>query len=144
LLNAGDQQRLFANRFQLACADVPGMILFGLIRNREFVVRWSEAGLMVPTSILEAATLKQSIMPVCQCGHAARFEPHGLWWHFERRGWNDKLVAARLHFWCRVCGSQHHGKVRPARLDLVDWAAGDFELPWPDERVWKRAVSRLR
>lgn len=107
-------------------------------------MRWSRDGLMEPTCILEAATLHKTVMPVCRCSHSARFEPHGLWWHFERRRWDDGLVAARSRFWCRVCSSAQHRKVRPDRLELADWAAGDFELPWPDERIWKRAVSRLR
>jgi len=99
---------------------------------------------MVPTDLLEAATLKKSVMPVCRCGHSARFEPHGLWWHFERRGWDDRLLAARMRFWCRMCCSRHRRRQRPERLDLVAWMEGDLELPWPDERTWKRAVSRLR
>jgi len=107
-------------------------------------MRWSREGLMEPTCILEAATLRKSVMPRCKCGHSARFEPHGLWWHFERRRWDDRLSEARLRFWCLVCGSQRRLKVRPQRLELVPWAAGDFELPWPDERASKRAIARLR
>jgi hypothetical protein len=99
---------------------------------------------MVATHILEAATLHRSVMPVCACGHCARFEAHGLWWHFARRGWDDSLSCARARFWCRMCASSQRRKVRPDRLDLVPWQAGDLELPWPDEQVWKRAAARLR
>lgn len=99
---------------------------------------------MEPTRILEAATLHKSVMPVCKCGHSARFEAHCLWWHFERRHWDDHLMAARARFWCRVCRSRKRQKVRPERIELVNWAAGDFELPWPDERTWKQATSRMR
>lgn len=99
---------------------------------------------MIPTCILEAATLGKSVVPICRCGHSARFEPHGLWWYFERRGWDDRLSAARLRFWCRLCGSQRRDRVRPVQLKLISWASGDLELPWPDERIWKRAVARLR
>tara|TARA_B110001454_G_scaffold211230_1_gene226654 strand:+ start:219 stop:542 length:324 start_codon:yes stop_codon:yes gene_type:complete len=107
-------------------------------------MQWSREGVMVPTCILEAATFRQSVMPVCKCGHSARFEPHCLWWHFERRGWDDRLNSARERFWCRVCRSRMRQKVRPVRLDIVPVAAGDLELPWPDERIWKRAMARLR
>lgn len=99
---------------------------------------------MVATHILEAATLHFSVMPVCQCGHSARFGSHGLWWHFERRGWDGSLTAARAHFWCRICRSRCRQIVRPQRLDLVPWKEGDLELPWPEEHRWKRAVARLR
>jgi hypothetical protein len=107
-------------------------------------MQWSRDGIMVPTCILEAATFNTSIMPVCGCGNSARFESHGLWWHFERRGWDDSLKAARERFWCRICQSRLRRKVRPVRLALVQRAEGDLELPWPDERVWKKAMARLR
>lgn len=99
---------------------------------------------MVPTRILEAATLQQSVMPTCKCGRSARFESHGLWWHFEKRGWNDSFSVARARFWCRLCASRHRHKIRPQKLEPVPWKQGDFELPWPDERTWKQATSRLR
>ena len=99
---------------------------------------------MVPTTLLDAASLHYSIMPVCACGNSARFEPHGLWWHFERRGWDDRLIAARSRFWCRICRSKERKKIRPRTLEIVPWRAGDIELPWPEERVWKRAMARVR
>jgi hypothetical protein len=99
---------------------------------------------MVATSVFEAATLHQSVCPVCQCGHSARFEAHGLWWHFQRHGWDDRLSAARLRFWCRVCRSRIRRKIKPARLETLPSQASDFELPMPDECEWKRAVARIR
>ena len=125
------------------CADVPTMFRLPCSESG-LNVRWSPEGLMQPTNVLEAATLRMSIVPVCQCGHSARFEPHCLWWHFERRGWDDRLSVARERFWCCVCRSRLRQKVRPMRLDLVPLKEGDFELPWPDETVWKRATARLR
>lgn len=107
-------------------------------------MQWSAEGLMQPTNILEAATLQMSVMPVCRCGHSARFEPHCLWWHFERRGWDDRLAMAVSRFSCRPCLARLKHKVRPLRLDLVPWQQGDTELDWPDERVWRRAAARLR
>lgn len=107
-------------------------------------MRWPRDGVMVPTRILEAATLRPSVMPVCRCGHIARFEAHGVWWHFERRAWDDSLTSARDHFWCRICRSRQQQKVRPVRLELTLWQEGDVELPWPDDHTWKRATARLR
>jgi hypothetical protein len=107
-------------------------------------MRWLVGGAMEPTCIFEAATLHRSIEALCSCKHSSRFEAHCLWWHFQRRGWDDGLVPARQRFWCRVCRSKLRRKVRPLRLVVVDWAAGDFELPWPDERTWKAAVQRVR
>jgi hypothetical protein len=99
---------------------------------------------MEASSILEAATFHRSVMPICACGHSARFEAHGLWWLFERRGWDDRLSVARGRFWCRKCHSNRRQKIRPLRLEVVHYETGDLELPWPDKRVWKSATSRLR
>lgn len=99
---------------------------------------------MVPTTLLDAASLHYSIKAVCACGNTARFEAHGLWWHFERRGWDDRLSEARARFWCRICRSNDRRKMRPRQLEFVPWQPGDIELPWPDDRVWKRAMARVR
>ncbi|TCM17191.1 hypothetical protein EDF56_106307 [Novosphingobium sp. PhB165] len=107
-------------------------------------MRWSKDGLMEPTCIFEAATLHHSVQVVCRCGHSARFESHGVWWHFTRRGWDDRFGPARKRFWCRVCRSKERKKVHPVKLEPVNWKEGDFELPWPDERRWKEAVRSVR
>ncbi|WP_221889448.1 hypothetical protein [Sphingomonas sp. IC081] len=107
-------------------------------------MRWSNDGLMTPTCIFEAATLHRSVLVVCRCGQSSRFEAHCLWWHFERRRWNDQFGPARERFWCRVCRSPRGVKVRPVTLEPVPWAEGDFELPWPPEHSWKAAVRRVR
>jgi len=99
---------------------------------------------MVPTCLLEAATLQKAVKPICTCGHSATFDPHGLWWHYKRRGWDDRLSAARDRFWCRVCRSRLRRKVRPIRLDLVKPGPLDLKLPWPDDRIWKREMARVR
>lgn len=107
-------------------------------------MRWTQHGLMEPTSIFEAATLHQSVRVMCRCGHESRFEAHCLWWHFQRRGWSDRFGPARDRFWCRVCRSKLRKKVRPAKLEPVPPTNNDFELPWPDERQWKEAVRNVR
>lgn len=99
---------------------------------------------MVPTNVMEAATLHKSVKAACTCGHYGVFAPLDLWWHFERKGWDDRLTSARMRFWCRVCRSRNGKKVRPARLELVEMSASDVRLPMPDDRTWKRVLSRLR
>ncbi|WP_395395965.1 hypothetical protein WBP07_21750 (plasmid) [Novosphingobium sp. BL-8A] len=107
-------------------------------------MRWSKDGVMEPTSIFEAASLQRSVRAVCGCGHASHFEAHCLWWHFQRRGWNDRFGPARNRFWCRVCRSNFRKKIRPVKLESASPTKGDFELPWPDERRWKEEMRRVR
>jgi hypothetical protein len=53
--------------------------------------RWNAAGLLEPTSLTDAAAPRLVVRPVCRCGHNMTFDPHGLWWHFHKRGWDDRL-----------------------------------------------------
>ncbi|MDE1914763.1 MAG: hypothetical protein KGJ57_17310 [Sphingomonadales bacterium] len=99
---------------------------------------------MRPTHLLDAAGLGYAIKPVCECGHSVAFDPMGLWWHFERRGWDDHLPKVRLRFWCVMCRSKLRRKVRPIRLEVVDISSNDFTLPRPDERTWKKYSRSLR
>ncbi|EJU13636.1 hypothetical protein LH128_07722 [Sphingomonas sp. LH128] len=99
---------------------------------------------MVPTCLFEAGTLGGSVLLTCKCGHTARFHAPPLWWHFQRRHWDDGFVEARKRFWCRVCGSRLRARVRPISIEGAVSMPGDFELPWPDERTWKAACRRVR
>jgi len=87
---------------------------------------------------------RQSVRPICACGHSASFDPHGLWWHFERRGWDDYFEAARKRFWCIVCLSAHRRRYRPVKIELVKQSDRDIVLPLPSELEWKRLLRRVR
>lgn len=96
------------------------------------------------TSLLEAAALHQGVMPVCACGHSAIFQPHGLWWHFQRRHWDDSIGAVRKRFWCIQCQSAKRRKITPQMVDLVKETASAIALPMPPNDVWKRVQRSLR
>lgn len=108
------------------------------------VARYSKDGLRIATNIFEAAAWRKGIKPVCKCGHSAIFNPHGLWWRFECKGWDQQLGEARKRFWCVRCGQRSGRRVRPVRLELVEQSVGDIELPFPSDHEWKRAISRFR
>lgn len=100
-------------------------------------------GLKVPTTIFEAAAFHYDVKVSCRCGHSAVFAPHGLWWKFYRKGWNDNFIDARERFYCRTCWMAAKGKARPIRIESVKQLIV-IELPLPDERVWKREQRRFR
>jgi hypothetical protein len=83
------------------------------------------------------------VKPTCRCGHSATFQPHGLWWLFTQRGWDDTFNAARARFRCRECGAKR-GKVEPIRIEAVRASEADAVLPLPPDREWTRAISRFR
>jgi len=102
-------------------------------------------GLKVATCLFEAAAWHYAVKIGCGCGHFAVFDPHGLWWHFHRHGLDDAFPAVRRKMWCSVCWRTRCARVRPRRLDLVKpYAGGLVRLTMPDEREWKRMVSRFR
>lgn len=107
-------------------------------------MKWSDKGYMIPTCIQDAGSFGGSVLVTCKCGHTSRFNARPLWWHFERRSWNDQFHEARGRFWCRVCRSRSRIKVRPVKIEGVSSVEGDFELPWPTETRWKEAMRRVR
>lgn len=107
-------------------------------------MRWSPDGLRVATRLVEAAAWHNAVRPVCRCGHAASFNPHGLWWRFEQRGWSDSISEARSRFWCLVCRYKTGRKVKPTKIELVAESDGDIQLPFPPREVWRRQVKRMR
>lgn len=106
--------------------------------------RWNAAGLMEPTSLTDAAALRLVVRPVCRCGHSMTFDPHGLWWHFQRRGWDDQLAEVPRRFWCIVCMAQWRQKVRPIRIETSSAPTAAILLPMPPDREWKRQSRALR
>ncbi|MGH6782480.1 MAG: hypothetical protein ACREB5_10300, partial [Sphingomonadaceae bacterium] len=79
-----------------------------------------------------------------QCPNAATFNAHGLWWHFEKRGFDDDLRKITARFWCRACAGRLGRRVRPVSVEVVAETEEAICLPFPDERIWKRAVNRFR
>jgi hypothetical protein len=100
-------------------------------------------GLRVATCAFEAAAWHRSVKVACRCGHAAYFQAHGLWWLFQKRRWSDEFKEMPLRFVCSLCLVRHRKKVRPVLIEAVEHPA-TLNLPMPDEREWKRAISRFR
>ncbi|RVU04043.1 hypothetical protein EOE18_12735 [Novosphingobium umbonatum] len=98
----------------------------------------------IATHLFEAAAWHQAIKPVCACGHSNTFDPHGLWWHFERRHWDTRLEAVRLRFWCLMCKSSTSQRRHPQKIELVRPSDADVQLPLPPMHVWKRAKRAFR
>lgn len=108
------------------------------------MARYTDDGLKVATSLFEAAAFHKAVKVTCRCCHSAVFHPHGLWWWFHRRGWNEQLRDIGAKFWCRHCRDRLRGtRTRPVKVELVDEAV-QVVLPLPDDRMWNREVNRFR
>jgi hypothetical protein len=100
-------------------------------------------GLPVATNIFEAAAWQKAVRVTCRCGHAVTFDPHGLWWLFERKGWDVRFAEARRRFRCGRCFYERRHKVRPTAIEAVS-ASPEVVLPMPPAHEWRRALSRFR
>ena len=96
------------------------------------------------TTLMLCALYRRTIKLTCpNCRRERRFDAVALWWLFQRRGWSDRLPAAYRRLYCQTC----FGTGKPK---FVPWAEvnrdpPDAEQPpYPDEREWKRLVSRHR
>lgn len=100
-------------------------------------------GAPVADCLLEAASWRHTVKIACQCGHAAYFDPHALWWLYEQKRWNGSFQQMQHRHFCSACYMRTGQKVRPSIS-----AEGDEEpsviLPLPPEHEWKRARSRFR
>ncbi|WIW90377.1 hypothetical protein K3M67_20320 (plasmid) [Sphingobium sp. V4] len=95
------------------------------------------------TRIFEAATWGYAVKVTCRCRRTCTFEAHGLWWRFKRKGWSDDFRDAVRCLYCRSCTERTGRKVRPTLMETTN-EPPHIRLPLPDEREWKRAVSRNR
>ena len=95
--------------------------------------------------LFDAAVRHMTVQLSCpRCGHAAHFDPHAMWWLFERKGWNDRIGQVVRHFFCSTCRSQTSTRVRP-HIALLDVSVPvDTPLQMPTPEAWKRMLSRRR
>ena len=111
------------------------------------MARYDSHGGRIATTIFEAAAWHYAVKPVCgRCSHNALFHPHSLWWHFQKRGWDDNLRSALARFWCRKCAERIGKRIRPRVLELEreTEAMNLVLLEMPSEAEWKKAVNRFR
>ncbi|WP_374943407.1 hypothetical protein [Sphingomonas sp.] len=65
-----------------------------------------------------------------------------VWWLFQQRGWTDDLQGAARRFACSACRKDGH-RSTPA-IEVGRERSEGPQPPYPDEREWKRLVSRYR
>jgi hypothetical protein len=89
--------------------------------------------------LFDAAAQHYAIKLTCRrCRHQRIFDPHALWYLFEKKGWPDYLRDVRRRCRCAECGA------REPTLDLVHEAPTGEPLKMPSEQEWKRMRTRRR
>jgi len=92
--------------------------------------------------LFDAAVRHNTIKVSCKCGNVGIFDPHALWYLFERKGWRDHLPEVRKRMRCLQC---FYAK-RPRSLATLDLCRDNptRQLRMPDIHEWKRQLRRRR
>ena len=95
-------------------------------------------GNRIPNTLFECAAWHYSVVAICRrCARETIFDPHALWWLFQRRHWSDHFNDATRRFKCSKCKAGA----------FVTWSRNkepNAHLPMPPEAEWKRAINRFR
>lgn len=92
----------------------------------------------------QCALHKRTLRLTCpRCRHVRILDAVPLWWHFQRRGWDDALPAVRQRLHCASCAGRDAASIRP-RLTVGRDPPTGAQLPYPDAATWKKLVSRYR
>lgn len=92
---------------------------------------------------MEAAAWRKTVKVACQCGHVVYFQPHALWWLYERQGGPTFFREMRRRYYCAPCYQRTRRKVRPT-ITALGQEEPTVKLDLPPEAEWKRAVQRFR
>jgi len=89
------------------------------------------------------ALYRRTITATCPaCGDVRRLDAVALWWLFERRGWDDRLPGAFRRLTCQPC--RDNGRKVHRRAEITRDVPDLDQPPYPDQRTWRRIVSRYR
>lgn len=102
------------------------------------MARYDADGCRVPTNLFEAAAWHYAVVVTCRkCGSVGVFDPHALWWYFERKNWDNSFASVGRRMKCKTCrAGAFIGWSRKAEATV------DMAMPPASER--KRAISRFR
>lgn len=67
-----------------------------------------------------------------------------MWWLFKRRRWSEALRDVPPRFYCSRCLADRDRRTSCPYLRVSLEPAPPCDLPMPDEREWRRMVSRYQ
>lgn len=95
--------------------------------------------------LFDAAVRQYGVKLTClRCKHVRIFHAHAIWYHFHRRGWDDRFSELTRRAVCSICRGKHQMTIRFPRLELVHEDPTGDALPLPPRELWRRALSRNR
>lgn len=100
-------------------------------------------GVPVADCLMEAAAWRHTVQIACRCGYVALYDPHALWWLYERKGGNPSFREMARRYYCSRCYLRTKRKVRPA-ISAEGYEEPTVHLEMPSDAEWNRAKRRFR
>ncbi|WP_267395389.1 MULTISPECIES: hypothetical protein [unclassified Sphingomonas] len=95
-------------------------------------------------TLQHCALHRRTIKLTCSaCQRERRFDAVALWWMYECKGWNDRLPGALRRLYCEACRASAGKVVRP-EVEITREQPDEKRPPYPDQRTWRKLVSRYR
>lgn len=96
-------------------------------------------------TLMLCALHRRSLRLSCKrCPHVRVLDAVPIWYLFDRRGWAGFIREVPRRFYCEQCWLDHRRKSANPRLEITTEVPVPPQYPYPDERTWKRLVSRYR
>jgi len=96
-------------------------------------------------TLVHCALHRRTLRLSCRrCPHVRLLDAVPVWHLFERKGWSGLMADVPGRFFCSRCMTERLRKVRSPRVQVTEDRPGKEQFPYPDERTWKRLISRYR
>lgn len=96
-------------------------------------------------TLMHCALHRRTLRLSCRsCPHVRLRAAVLVWFLFERKGWSGLMWDVPKRFFCGRCMTERLRMVRSPRVQVTEERPGTEQFPYPDDRTWKRLISRYR
>ena len=95
-------------------------------------------------TLMHCALSRTTLRLSCRrCRHSVLYDAVPVWWHFHRKGIDDRIPEVLERFYCTRCWQDRQTVSRP-KLQITRSMPDTCPLPYPDQQTWKNFMSRYR
>jgi len=96
-------------------------------------------------TLMQCALFRRTLRISCRkCPHVRLWDSVPIWWLFEKKGWCGFMREVPRRLYCSHCWTERYDRVKAPRITITNDPPGKTPFRYPDEREWKRFVSRYR
>lgn len=95
-------------------------------------------------TLMHCALYRTTLRLRCtRCPHTVSWDAVPVWYHFHRKGIDDRIPEVLQRFYCTLCWRERQVVSRP-RLEITKDMPQECGLVYPSDREWKGITSRYR